>query len=122
MVSPTHCVTMKGGWNIISNKHNELKPIRINIGWRVYIDYSKMNILSRKVHLRLPFLDQMLDMLDGHQFYCFLDGYSSYQQIGVAPADQYKTNFTSPYKSFAFRRFVYVKLLLLFKDARCLSF
>ncbi|KAL4312911.1 hypothetical protein GQ457_01G018570 [Hibiscus cannabinus] len=52
----------------------------------------------------LPFIDQMLDRLEGKQFYCFLDGYSGYNQIVIAPEDQSKTTFTCPYRTFAFRR------------------
>ncbi|KAL4290652.1 hypothetical protein GQ457_14G014500 [Hibiscus cannabinus] len=46
----------------------------------------------------------MLDRLAGKQFYCFLDGYSGYNQIAIAPEDQSKTTFTCPYGTFAFRR------------------
>ena len=46
----------------------------------------------------------MLDRLAGHEYYCFLDGYSGYNQIAIAPKDQEKTTFTSPYGTFAFRR------------------
>ncbi|KAK8670875.1 hypothetical protein V6N13_037488 [Hibiscus sabdariffa] len=46
----------------------------------------------------------MLDRLAGKSFYCFLDGYSGYNQIAIAPEDQSKTTFTCPYGTFAFRR------------------
>ena len=46
----------------------------------------------------------MLDQLAGHEYYCFLDGYSDYNQIAIAPEDQEKTTFTCPYGTFAFRR------------------
>ena len=52
----------------------------------------------------MPFIDQMLDRLAGHPHLCFLDGYSSYNQIVIAPKDQVKTTFTSPYGNFSFRR------------------
>ena len=45
----------------------------------------------------------MLDRLAGHEFYCFLDGYSGYNQIAIAPEDQEKTTFTCSYGTFAFR-------------------
>ncbi|KAL5554884.1 hypothetical protein UlMin_037120 [Ulmus minor] len=35
--------------------------------------------------------------LAGHAYYCFLDGYSGYNQIAIAPEDQDKTTFTCPY-------------------------
>ena len=46
----------------------------------------------------------MLDRLAGHPHFCFLDGYSGYNQIAIAPEDQEKTTFTCPYGTFAFRR------------------
>ena len=46
----------------------------------------------------------MLDRLAGYEYYCFLDGYSGYNQIAIAPKDQEKTTFTCPYGAFAFKR------------------
>ena len=66
--------------------------------------YRKLNKATRKDHFPLPFLDQMLDRLAGHEYYCFLDGYFGYNQIAIAPEDQEKTTFTCPYGTFAFRR------------------
>ena len=57
-----------------------------------------------KDHFPLPFHDQMLDRLVGHPHFCFLDGYSGYNQIDIAFEDQEKTTFTCPYGTFAFRR------------------
>ncbi|KAI3795443.1 hypothetical protein L1987_38098 [Smallanthus sonchifolius] len=37
-------------------------------------------------------------------FYCFLDGFSGYFQIPIAPEDHEKTTFTCPYGTFAYRR------------------
>ena len=97
-------VPKKGGLIVIRNEKNELIPIRTLIGWRVCIDYRKLNIATRKDHYPLPFIDQMLDRLAEHLHYCFLDGYSSYHQIAIALEDQEKTTFTCPYGTFAFRR------------------
>ncbi|KAL4325444.1 hypothetical protein GQ457_11G026040 [Hibiscus cannabinus] len=103
-VSPVQCVPKKGGITVISDEKNELIPTRIVTGWRVCMDYRKLNKATRKDHFPLPFIDQMLDRLAGKQFYCFLDGYSGYNQIAIAPEDQSKTTFTCPYGTFAFRR------------------
>ena len=46
----------------------------------------------------------MLDRLAGHPYFCFLDGYSGYNQIAIDPEDQKKTTFTCPYDTFAFKR------------------
>ena len=52
----------------------------------------------------MPFIDQMLERLSGHAYYCFLDGFSGYFQIPIDLEDQEKTTFTCPYGTFAYRR------------------
>jgi hypothetical protein len=103
-VSLVQCVPKKGGMTVISNEKNELIPTRTVTGWRVCMDYRKLNKATRKDHFPLPFIDQMLDRLAGHEYYCLLDGYSGYNQIAIAPEDQEKTTFTCPFGTFAFRR------------------
>ena len=103
-VSPVHVVPKKGGFTVIRNERNELIPTRTVTGWRVCIDYRKLNNATRKDHFPLPFIDQMLNRLAGHPHFCFLDGYSGYNQIAIAPEDQEKTTFTCPNGTFAFRR------------------
>ena len=97
-------VPKKGGFTVIRNERNELIPIRTVSGWRVCIDYKKLNTITRKDHYPLPFIDQMLDRLAWHSHYSFLDGYSRYNQITIALKDQEKATFTCPYGTFAFRR------------------
>nr|GEW16750.1 DNA-directed DNA polymerase [Tanacetum cinerariifolium] len=70
----------------------------------VCIDYRKLNEATRKDHFPLPFMDQMLERLVGNEYYCFLDGFSTYFQIPIDPRDQEKTTFTCPYGTFAYRR------------------
>ena len=65
-VSPIHVVPKKGGFTVIINEKNELISIRTVTGWRVCIDYKKLNIVTRKDHYPLPSTDQMLDRLVGH--------------------------------------------------------
>ena len=103
-VSPVHVVPKKGGFTVIRNERNELIPTRTVTGWRVCIDYRKLNTVTRKDHFPLPSIDQMLDRLAGHPHFCFLDGYSGYNQIAIAPKDQEKTTFICPFGTFAFRR------------------
>ncbi|GJS74527.1 reverse transcriptase domain-containing protein [Tanacetum coccineum] len=103
-VSPVHCVPKKGGMTVVKNDENDLIPTRLVTGWRVCIDYRKLNEATRKDHFPLPFMDQMLERLAGNQYYCFLDGFSGYFQIPIDPKDQEKTTFTCPYEMFAYRR------------------
>ena len=51
------------------------------------IDYRKLNIVTRKDHFPLAFIDQVLERVSGHPFYCFLDGYSMYFQIEIDVED-----------------------------------
>nr|KYP69864.1 Transposon Ty3-I Gag-Pol polyprotein [Cajanus cajan] len=89
---------------VVTNENNELIPTRKVTGWRMCIDYRRLNQATRKDHFPLPFMDQMLEKLVGHEYYYFLDGYSSYNQIAMAPEDQEKTAFTCPYGVLAYRR------------------
>ncbi|GJT74963.1 hypothetical protein Tco_1041688, partial [Tanacetum coccineum] len=72
-VSPVHCVPKKGGMTVVTNDDNELVPTRRVTGWRVCINYLKLNEATRKDHFPLPFMDQMLKRLAGNEDYCFLD-------------------------------------------------
>ncbi|GJR58802.1 DNA-directed DNA polymerase [Tanacetum coccineum] len=103
-VSLVHCMPKKGGMTIVTNDENELVSTRLVTGWRVCIDYRKLNEATRKDHFPLPFMDQMLERLAGNEYYCFLDGFSGYFQIPIDPKDQEKTTFTCPYGTFAYRR------------------
>ena len=103
-VSPIQYVPKKSGMTVIENEEGELISKRVVDGWRVCIDYKKLNNATRKDHFSLPFINQMLERIAGHSFYYFLDGYSGYNQIFIFPEDQDKTTFTCPYGTFAYRR------------------
>ena len=77
----------KWGTIVVKNENNELLPTRRITGWRICIDYQKMNKMTIKDHFPLPFIDQMLDRIAGNEYFCFLDGYSRYNQISIAPED-----------------------------------
>ncbi|KAJ9544345.1 hypothetical protein OSB04_024052 [Centaurea solstitialis] len=103
-VSPVQVVPKKGGLTVVTNDNNELVPTRTVTGWRVCIDYRKLNDATRKDHFPLPFIDQMLERLVGNEYYCFLDGFSGYFQIPIDLEDQEKTTFTCPFVTYAYRR------------------
>lgn len=102
-VSPTQVVTKKSSLTVMKNDRDELIPMRMTTGWRMFIDYRKLNAATRKDHFPLCFLDQILESVVGHAFYCFLNGFSGYYQIEIALEDQGKTTFTCPFGTFAFR-------------------
>ncbi|KAK8508033.1 hypothetical protein V6N11_073541 [Hibiscus sabdariffa] len=103
-VSPIHVVPKKTGVTVVKNPEGELVPTRVQNGWRVCIDYRKLNSLTRKDHFPLPFVDQLIERLAGKTHYCCLDGFSGFFQIPVALEDQEKTTFTCPFGTFAYRR------------------
>ncbi|KAJ9541848.1 hypothetical protein OSB04_028354 [Centaurea solstitialis] len=107
-VSPVQCVPKKGGVTVITNDKNELIPTRTVTGWRICMDYRRLNKATKKDHFPLPFIAQMLDRLAG------------YNQIAIAPDDQEKTTFTCPYGTFAFKRMPFGLCSALATFQRCI--
>ncbi|GJY76826.1 reverse transcriptase domain-containing protein [Tanacetum coccineum] len=120
-ISHIHVVPKKGGMTMVLNDNNELISSRTVTGWRVCIDYRKLNDATRKDHFPLPFIDHILlkslpelfelvmegaygCILERDVYNCFLDGFSGFFQIPIASEDQEKTTFTCPYGTFAYRR------------------
>ncbi|GKC19663.1 reverse transcriptase domain-containing protein, partial [Tanacetum coccineum] len=89
---------------VVTNENDELVPTRTVTGWRVCIDYRKLNEATVKDHFALPFMDQMLERLARNKYFCFLDGFFGYFQIPIDPNDQEKTTFTCPFDTYAYRR------------------
>ena len=102
-VSPVQVVSKKGGMAVVRNERNELIPQRTVTGWRMCIDYQMLNKATWKDHFPLPFIDEMLQRLAKHSFFCYLDAYSGYHQIPIHPDDQSKTTFNCPYGTFTYR-------------------
>ena len=67
-------VPKKSDITVVKNNEGQLIPTRQATGWRVRIDYRKMNFVTRKDHFPLPFIDRILEKLAEQSFYCFLDG------------------------------------------------
>ncbi|KAL6330648.1 hypothetical protein AAG906_003259 [Vitis piasezkii] len=83
-VSPTQVVPKKSGITVVQNEKGEEVSTRPTSGWRVCIDYRRLNSVTRKDHFPLPFMDQVLERIDLE--------------------DQEKTTFTCPFGTFAYRR------------------
>ena len=86
-VSLTQVVPKKAGIIVVPNQDWELIPTRVTHRWRMCIDYRKLNSVTKKDHFTLPFIDQLLERVASHQYYCFLDGYNRYNQIEIDPLD-----------------------------------
>ena len=103
-VSPTQVVPKKSGVTTVHSEKGKEVPTRLTTGWRVCIDYRRLNEVTRKDHFPLPIMDQLLESIYVHPFYCFLDGYSGYFKIEIAAKDQEKTTFTCPFWTYAYKR------------------
>jgi hypothetical protein len=119
-VSPVHCVPNKGGLIMVKNEKNKLIPQRTVIGWRMCIDYRMLNKATKKDHLPLLFIGEMLERLANHTDFYFLDGYSGFLQIPIHPDDQHKTTFVCPYGTFAYRRMPFGLCNALASFQRCM--
>jgi hypothetical protein len=118
-VSLVQVVPKKGGMTVVENSKNELIPQRTITGWRMCIDYRKLNKATKKDNFPLPFIDEILERLEKHSFF-FFDGYSGYHQIPIHPDDQNKATFTCPYGTYAYRRMSFGLYNALTSFERCM--
>ncbi|XP_057740464.1 uncharacterized protein LOC130957630 [Arachis stenosperma] len=79
-VSPVHVVPKKGGITVVPNERNELIPTRTVTGWRMCIDYRKLNEATQKDHFPLPFMDQMLERLAGRMPFGLCNAPATFQR------------------------------------------
>jgi hypothetical protein len=66
-------VPKKGGMTVIRNEKNELIPQWTITSWRMCIDYQNLNKATQKYHFPLSFIDEMLERLANHSFFCYLE-------------------------------------------------
>lgn len=50
---------------MVQNEKGESIDKRVDSGWRMCIDYRKLNKATRKDHFLIPFIDQMLSAFLG---------------------------------------------------------
>ena len=55
---------------MVQNENGEEIATCLTSGWKVCIDYRKLNVVTRKDHFPLPFIDQVLERVSSHPFYC----------------------------------------------------
>jgi len=69
---------------------------------RVCVNYKALNKVIKKDRYSLPFCEEMLEEVAGHEMYTFEYGYWGYHQVKIAPEDQLKTIFTTPWGTFCY--------------------
>jgi hypothetical protein len=55
----------------------------------VCINFRKLDVTTKKDLYMLPFMDEVINIVVGHEVYTFLDGFSRYHHISIAPKDQH---------------------------------
>ncbi|GJS75756.1 reverse transcriptase domain-containing protein [Tanacetum coccineum] len=97
-VSPTQMVPKKVGITVVETESREKLTTRPVTGWRVCIDYRKLEYFTSKDHFPLPFIDQIVEKLSGQKFYCFLDGYFEVKKVPDYWSKQQRQYFFSQLK------------------------
>ena len=67
------------------------------------VDCRELNRASLKDDFPLPHIDELVDFTTGHALLSFMDGFSGYNQIVMAPEDREKTAFTTPWGTYCYR-------------------
>ncbi|XP_047330988.1 uncharacterized protein LOC124934495 [Impatiens glandulifera] len=70
---------------------------------RVCVDYRDLNKASPKDNFPLPHIDVLVDHAAGHELLSFMDGFSGYNQVLMAPEDKEKTTFITEVGTFCYR-------------------
>ena len=91
-IKPIHEVTWLSPIVIVPKKNGKIK---------VCMDYRKSDAKTIFDPFPLPFTDTLLDAVAGNQIYSFLDGFSGYNQIKMAPEDEHKTTFITEWGAFS---------------------
>ena len=74
---------------------------------RLYADFRNLNWASEKDNYPIPPMEQILQKVAESEMFLLLDGFSSYNQVLVAPNDQLKTAFWTPWGTFAYKRLLF---------------
>ena len=70
---------------------------------RMCVDYRDLNKASPKDDFPLPHIDVLVDNTAKSKVFSFMDGFSGYNQIKMAPEDREKTSFITPWGTFCYK-------------------
>ena len=65
------------------------------------MDLRKLNDACVHDPFLTPFTDEVLENVGGQEAYSFMDGFSRYHHIKIAPEDRSKTTFTIEWATFS---------------------
>jgi hypothetical protein len=69
---------------VVPKKYGKLK---------ICVDFKKFNATTKKNPYPLPFMDEVINIVVGHEVYTFLNGFLGYHQISITLENQHKTAF-----------------------------
>ena len=64
---------------------------------RMCVDFQDLNKANPKDDFPLPHIDILVDSTAGHALLSFMDRFSGYNQIKMAPKDMENTSFITPW-------------------------
>ena len=67
---------------------------------RCCVDFRDLNKVCPKDEFPLPNMDLLIDLAVSHEMFSFMDGFSGYNQIKMAPRYAAKTAFRTPIRNF----------------------
>ena len=70
---------------------------------RVCVDFRDLNKVSPKDDFLLPHIDLLVDSIAGHSMLSFMDGFSGYNHILMAPEDMEKTTFIIEWGTYCYK-------------------
>ncbi|RDX63519.1 hypothetical protein CR513_58044, partial [Mucuna pruriens] len=70
---------------------------------RMCVNYRELNRASPKDNFHLPHIDLLVNNTAQHSYYSFMDGFSGYNQIRMAPEDKEKTTFITTWGTFCYK-------------------
>ena len=70
---------------------------------KMCVDFRDLNKASPKDDFPLPHIDILVDNTAGHALLLFMDGFSGYNQIKMAPEDMEKTSFITPWGTYCYK-------------------
>ena len=70
---------------------------------RMCVDYRDLNRVSLKDNFPIPYIDTLVDNMAKHSLFSFMDGFSGYNQIKMAPEDMNETTFLTMWGTFCYK-------------------
>ena len=82
---------------------NPILVIKPNEKWRMCTDFMNLNKACPNDSFPLPRIDQMVDVMMGHEPLSFMDEYSRYNQIPMYEPDEEHRSFITDYGLYCYK-------------------